>query len=262
MVDSQLPEDRVDRGVDRATRFAQRMDRLHRRHQPRPPAFMGVALITLGTLFLLDNLGVLHARDLIRTYWPLLIVAWGAVRLAAGRGGERMIGLLAIGIGTVLLGNRLLGWGLNDWRLFWPLILIAVGLNILFHGCRRRASTPHDEVTEAATDLSSRLKENATMSTVRRRNVSQAFRGGNLATFMGSIELDLSGARIDGEVAEIEVSVVMGNIELLIPRDWRVHSEVSLMLANLEDRSTPPVAETTRLLLRGSALMGNIEVRN
>ncbi len=50
---------------------------MHRRLIP------ALVLITLGTLFLLDNLGVagIDAGQLIATWWPLLLILAGTSRL-------------------------------------------------------------------------------------------------------------------------------------------------------------------------------------
>ncbi|MDI6803724.1 MAG: cell wall-active antibiotics response protein LiaF [Bacteroidota bacterium] len=39
--------------------------------------FWGLVLITLGVLFLLDNLGIADFSYLIRTYWPVIFILWG-----------------------------------------------------------------------------------------------------------------------------------------------------------------------------------------
>src|SRR2546425_9627600 len=114
---------------DRAARFARRM----RQHRRGAPAFLGVLLVSLGVLFLLDNLGLIEVRTFIRTYWPLLLVAWGAGRLLFGRGSEQLLGCFAVVVGGILLGNQLLGWGLGIWQLLWPMFLIAFGILILAH---------------------------------------------------------------------------------------------------------------------------------
>ena len=46
--------------------------------------FWGVALVTIGVLILLDNLGVADFGDMVGTYWPLLVILWG-VSILAGR---------------------------------------------------------------------------------------------------------------------------------------------------------------------------------
>jgi hypothetical protein len=107
-----------------------------------PPYFFGVALLTLGILFLLNNLNLLEARGFIRTWWPALIIAWGSSRLLWGWAMERFIGAGAVVFGTVLLGNRLFDWDIHVWQVLWPLAMIALGLHVLLHRRHQAEWTP------------------------------------------------------------------------------------------------------------------------
>jgi hypothetical protein len=44
----------------------------------------GLIVLTIGTVFLLSNLGVLNS-ELFRTWWPLLLIAVGVARLFGRR---------------------------------------------------------------------------------------------------------------------------------------------------------------------------------
>ena len=47
-----------------------------------------IVLILVGILFLLNNLGVLHLRDLFHqmgTWWPAILIAIGAAGLIGGK---------------------------------------------------------------------------------------------------------------------------------------------------------------------------------
>lgn len=46
--------------------------------------WFGIVLIVFGVLFLLDSTGVMSFRYIIRSYWPLMLVAWGAWLLFRG----------------------------------------------------------------------------------------------------------------------------------------------------------------------------------
>jgi hypothetical protein len=58
---------------------------------------IGFALLGLGVLWLLANAGRVDLLAALRTWWPLLLVLWGALELVAsfsfgrraGRGGAR-----------------------------------------------------------------------------------------------------------------------------------------------------------------------------
>jgi predicted membrane protein len=49
----------------------------------------GIALVTIGGLLLLDNLGYADMGDLISDYWPLLLIAFGASILARHNAEDR-----------------------------------------------------------------------------------------------------------------------------------------------------------------------------
>jgi len=245
----------------------------HRRHH-RPPVFLGVILLGLGVLFLLDNLNVLESRDVIRTFWPVLLMGWGVFRLVSGRGGERIIGAMAVGFGGLFLGDRLFGWDINVMGVFWPLVLIALGINVLSRTWGRRPVVGGASVSEGrggttegtsddSVDTSATIKEFAVMAGVERENVSQTFRGGDVTAVMGSVEIDLRGCRMAGDEVQVSVFVMMGETVFRIPRDWTVDSRLTVVMAHLDDRSEAPVGEAPkRFVILGSAFMGNVQIRN
>jgi lia operon protein LiaF len=46
--------------------------------------WLGFSLIIIGVIFLLDSTGTFDIGELIRTYWPLLLVLWGLAMLRPG----------------------------------------------------------------------------------------------------------------------------------------------------------------------------------
>ena len=253
-------------------------------------------LIALGTIFLLDNLNVIEARFVFRNIWPLLVLAFGLSRFFYGIGGERVFGAIVSFFGGFWLADRLFDLDINIVGLFWPLILIGLGISMLY-GRRRWYKMPPSGVppippapggptpppvagfapgsqeagqgTDSAQagpddiDQSARLKEVAVFSSIERRNVSQVFRGGELTAIMGSIDIDLRDCRMADPTSAIVVQVVMGQVTLRLPSNWTVESHLGTFLGNLEERSDRPVdPNPKRLILYGSAFMGQVEVRN
>ena len=48
-----------------------------------------------------------------------------------------------------------------------------------------------------------------------------------------------------------------------MPEDWAVESRVTPLLGGVEDKTRPPQGATrARLLLRGFAIMGGVEIKN
>ncbi len=46
-------------------------------------AVLGLGLMAVGVLWMLANLGRIDMLGTLRTYWPLLLVVWGGLELAA-----------------------------------------------------------------------------------------------------------------------------------------------------------------------------------
>lgn len=247
-----------------------------RRGHAHPGTFFGIAMVSLGVLFLLDNLNIIETREFIGTYWPVLPLGWGLAKLTLGRGGERIIGAFATLVGAVLLGNRLFDWTINIIGILWPLVLIGIGVNALSKARWMAASRAATEVPPASAadavdpepqprvDASSTIKEFIVMGGVGRRNVSQAFQGGDVTVVMGGVEIDLRECRMATDEVRVTVFVTMGETAFRIPRDWTVDSRVTAVAAGIDDRSEPPVSGTPvkRFVIDGSAFMGSIEIRN
>ncbi|MCY4638405.1 MAG: LiaF-related protein [Acidobacteria bacterium] len=106
------------------------------------------------------------------------------------------------------------------------------------------------------------LDSAAFLGSVEHRNLSAAFRGGEAAAVMGRLEVDLRAATMAGEEIVIEVDVVMGRVEIRVPDDWRVVSEVDAALgaAEIHTARRDAAAGTPLLVVRGGVLMGKLYV--
>jgi hypothetical protein len=108
----------------------------------------------------------------------------------------------------------------------------------------------------------SRMNVVAIMSGISRGSNSTAFRGADLVAIMGGCEIDLRKAAINGE-ATIDMFCMWGGIEIRVPEDWTVESQIVPLMGGVEDKTRPPQAATAHhLTLRGVALMGGIEIKN
>lgn len=214
----------------------------------------GLILTLIGVLFLLHNLGVYYIYDIWR-YWPLLLMAAGLSKMVWGRAGERMFGAVALFIGSVFFVDNVFGWDVHLGEL-WPVILVIVGISVVTRAIRGPRAP--GEVA----DMSTVVREQAIIGGISRRNTSQSFQGGELTAFMGGCEIDLREARMSGPQAVIDCFVMWGGIEIKIPADWVVDPQMSVLAAGFEDSSKVPVQPAGRLVIRGTAFMGGIQISN
>lgn len=105
------------------------------------------------------------------------------------------------------------------------------------------------------------FSETAVLGGVDRQNNSQSFHGGEAAAFMGGVKIDLRDAVMQGNEATINVTGVMGGVELHVPRTWTVVNRVTPVLGGVEDRSHSSGGDK-RLIVEGTVVMGGLQISN
>lgn len=221
-----------------------------------PRLVIGVFLIVLGVLFTLENLGyadVEHYFD----FWPLLFVVIGWTKWVQARSNPaRMAAALwmVVGVWLILYNVGLVPYAFWD---LWPVLLILIGVWVIWQTLER------SERRQSDLDPASTVAAVAIWSGADRKSSTSDFRGGELTAIMGGCEVDLTQARIASGEAVLDVFAFWGGIEIRVPPDWKVVSQVSAFMGAYEESAQPaPPDSTQRLILRGLAIMGAVEVTN
>ena len=81
---------------------------------------------------------------------------------------------------------------------------------------------------------------------------------------MGGLELDFTSASLSGGQATVDLTAVLGGIELRVPRDWKVVIDSSPILASVEDKKRPVSDAEARatLFVKATAILGGIEIKD
>ena len=220
---------------------------------------LGGLLILFGMLFLLDNLGYIDA-DRALDFWPLILVGIGAWKaMQPPEDGQRALGVALIAIG-VFLQLQMLAVTDLEFRHVWPAVLIVLGGLLLWRGVFQRRRPQG-----AAAMSGSELHEMAFMGGGNRIIDSPDFRGGDITAIMGGLELDLRKANMTADSAVLDVFALWGGIEMRVPSDWSVEVQGVAILGAIENKARASAVEgnpTKRLILRGTVLMGGVEITN
>lgn len=223
-----------------------------------PRIVLGLGIILIGILFLLGNMDIIDSHDYLH-YWPVIIMIVGiAYLIQCQHGPGRIWGIILTFIGAAMLLDRLYFIRFSLWD-YWPLILVVAGIMMIV-----RASSYHrrTESSNAETnDANSFIKAVAVMGGFKRINNSQDFKGGELTAIMGGFELDLRDASIKQE-AVIDIFTMMGGMSMRVPEDWLVIFDVTPFMGGYDDKTRPPKESTKRLVIRGTTIMGGIEIKN
>lgn len=252
-----------------------------------PRFILGVFILLVGIALALDRLGVVQAHHVMR-FWPAVLIVFGLTVLQRGNHGA-VTGLLLIIVGTWLLLNTLGIVSLQVWEFLWPLILVVIGARIMMRSGRRRSryrseppsleqgavpsqpynpSQPYSPATPPNAAAAANAADHASVFSVlgscRRRWGKAVFRSAEAVCVMGGFELDLRDALMGAEgSAQIELFVIMGGLHILIPQNWTVISNVVPILGGIDDKTrTNTSSATQQLILRGTVLMGGVEIGN
>jgi len=225
---------------------------------------VGIAVIAIGFLFLFDNLGWLDI-DIGMQFWPLLLILAGVLKISQSRSQSHsrrgsIVGgvMLLVGVVLLLQSVGLLYFG---WNVLAPLIMIGAGLALVFRPAGRQAR--HDKMGElpVADGEESTIALTSILGAYKRRMSTQSFAGGEITVIMAGCDLDLRQASM-GSVAVLNVFALMGGINLRVPLDWTIEMDGLPLVGGFQDFTVHPQDSGKRLVVRGTVIMGGLDVRN
>jgi hypothetical protein len=229
-----------------------RRTRSRRRQSPAGRLVIGLMITAVGVIFLLDRWGVAQAETLLE-WWPVAFLVLGVSALFSGSWLGALIWFIA---GTILLLPMFGLPTIGIWRALglWPLMISVAGVTLVRQALR---PLPKNVFGESA----SIFRAGAFMSGNSHSIGSRDFLGGEAVACMGGCEIDLRNAEMRGDEASVDVLAFWGGIDLKIPPEWTVENEVTPVLGSFEDRTGGGDGKK-RLIVRGSAIMGGVEVSN
>ncbi len=228
---------------------------------------LGLGIILFGGLWLLNSLDAVPEISAI-DYWPSLVILAGLAKLFHRPPHTmRILGaLFFIAIGTLLQLNNLeyIDFRLGD---LWPFLIIAAGIAVIYHGFSGRKHHGRCIMGTINEDGPRVIDtDNFDRETVLGENLyrvtAQRFKRGKISAVMGHARIDFTGAQMEGDTAELEAETVMGHIECRVPREWQVVLEGSPFLGAFENNAAPTKEPGKQLIVKGSAVMGQIDVKN
>lgn len=227
---------------------------------------MAVILIALG----LSVIGLPFGKDVFVTYYPVLILLWGIVRVFK----EKRVSSSSVFI--IILGALLQWSNLSVNGIGWPKALLAsailtVGISYLLPGKAFRKSKKHfnckvNEDIEFVHNTydDSRVESHCLFSGTELNIVSQSFEGGEVSAIFGGAEIDLSCAKLHENKAVMTVSAIFGGIEIIVPKNIKVHIEGFPIFGSISNNTKPDndLDNEQHLYLNITAKFGGVEIKN
>lgn len=220
-----------------------------------PQLVLGVSIVALGIIFLLDNLGIIYTRDLW-DFWPAILIVFGLSKLAQPKGSSgRMAGLIFTVVGAAFLLDNLRFINFDLWD-YWPLILVFIGASLVWRAWDTgKASQPGNQGEGS-------IYAAAILGGVKRASSSADFQRAELTAIMGGCDIDLRQASIKNSPAVINIFTIWGGVDIKVPNDWSVEVQGLPFMGGFDDKTFHPQNGTKRLIVKGHAIMGGVEILN
>ena len=101
------------------------------------------------------------------------------------------------------------------------------------------------------------------LSGADRRITSQEFKGGDVHNILGGTKVDLLEAKMAAGDWLLTVSTILGGVEVFVPRDMQIEVHPTNILGGVDDRTKQnPAASGGKLVIKASALLGGIDIKN
>ncbi len=220
---------------------------------PKGRLALGMVLIVMGLLLTLEQAGILNVEGIGR-FWPLFLIGIGYVKVRQPlEDGQRAVGMALLAGGGLFLLISVLSWGRA-----WPLALVGAGGLLLWQAVER------PEAPAPAPPMSPFISELALLGGLKRSLRVPDLRGGYVTAVMGGVELDLRKSGMAGQTITLDVIAVWGGMDLKVPVEWNVESQVVPIMGGFEDKTQTLVAsdQAPRFVVRGYAIMGAVVIGN
>jgi predicted membrane protein len=239
--------------------------------KPHNKNLIGILLIAGGILLLVHKMGILLIPSWIFT-WPVLVIGIGFF-IGLQHNFRHFIWIILILWGSfALVDQQMPEYNLHQYTS--AIALILVGLFFIFRHNKsfknsyrfkgKYANYNYANAAALENNDGEYLDTTSVFGGAKKIVVSKNFKGGDLTSFMGGIEIDLTQADIQG-TAVIDATAVFGGIKLIVPGNWHLKIDPTAVLGGVEDKRQLQnvIADVSKtLVIDATAVFGGIEITN
>jgi predicted membrane protein len=230
----------------------------------RAHLLLGIVLMFLGLFLIADLADIIpwRLRDFLFT-WQALLILIGLVMLS--RKENKSTGIILIAIGSFFLLDDVIEVP-HYWRsLFWPAMLILLGLVVIFGSRRHGGEGTYFGGHKKRTSSEDWLDDVTVFGGGDRIIHSQNFKGGKITHIFGGSKIDFTRGKLAPGKNNLEVVLIFGGTKLIVPESWNVKMEVTSVFGGFSDKRVKSivVSDSDRSLhITGVNIFGGGEIVN
>ena len=220
---------------------------------------IGIVLIIIGIAFIGRTLGFFPYRIMHHVFsWQMILIVLGVIFISTRE--NKSTGWILLLIGLVFLAPDVIHIPFGVRRLFWPSILIIIGLVIIIRstGINRR-DTEKLNSADYIDDI-------AILGGGDKVITSENFKGGKVTAIFGGSKIDLTKAKLAPGQNIIEVFCMFGGSTLILPETWNVKVDVISIFGGFSDkrriRTDTTMDVGKEIVIKGFVMFGGGEIKN
>ncbi len=222
-------------------------------------AIIGIVLILIGIAFIGKTLDFFPHHIMRHVFtWEMILIVLGLLFISTRD--NRTTGWILLAVGLVFWLPDFIDVPFGVRRLFWPAMLILLGVLIIVRSSVGRRTTSASENTNDFID------DIAIFGGGDKLVVSDNFKGGNVTAVFGGSKIDLTKSQLAPGKNVIDMFCLFGGSTLIVPDNWNVKVEVVSIFGGFSDKryikpdTTMDIGK--EIVIKGFAMFGGGEIKN
>lgn len=219
----------------------------------------GIFFIIIGVLIGLNSFEIINVDLLFDGWWTAFIIVPCFIGLLTERDKlGNLIGLI-VGIFLLLWCQDIISIDMF-WKLLFPIILITIGIsiifkNIFFNKLNKRMSEINKKSLKSDGNC-------AIFSGQTLKLQNEKFKGTNLTTVFGGIELDLKDAIIE-EDSVINIIAVFGGVDIFVPDNIKIKIVSSSIFGGVDEKKKKYVESDEQhiIYINATCIFGGVDIK-
>lgn len=221
-------------------------------------AIIGIVLILIGIAFIGRTFDFFPRNIMHLIFsWELILIVIGIIFIATRE--NKTTGWILLAVGLFFLIPDYVHVPYSIRRLFWPSLLIVIGVLIILRSTSVRR--PQNKTNSA-----DYIDEISILGGGDRKITSDDFKGGNITAFFGGSKIDLTKASLAQGQNVINVFCMFGGYTLIVPENWNVKVDVVSVLGGISDKRyvrNDTVKDIGKeIIIKGFVMLGGGEIKS
>lgn len=219
-------------------------------------AILGIVLILIGIAFVSKTLDLFPQNVLHHIFsWQMILIVLGVIFITTRQ--NTTTGLILLILGLVFLIPNFVDISYPIRQIFWPVLLIAIGVYIIL---RSTISRKHNFTASG----SEYLDDIAIFGGGDKVLTSESFKGGKITAIFGGSKIDLSRSKLASGQNTLDVFCMFGGSTLIVPENWIIKLDVVSIFGGFSDKRHKRAENMEvgkELIIKGFAIFGGGDIK-